>query len=229
MNRREFGRRAFALAAKLGLTSVSLPHILSSGFVSGCDESESQSNPSTKASVLIIGTGYGSAVTALRLTQKGIPVTMLEAGRLWDTPGVDGKIFCKPFQPDGRAMWFQDKTEGPFQSVLGFPTTASVPREAGVLEARGPRDMRVYQGRGVGGGSLVNMALYLAPEREKLRSALPMVDADEFVDKYIARASTMLKPGYASDHRLGVLSLFARRHRARRKSRLSVAPTAVRL
>jgi cholesterol oxidase len=149
-------------------------------------------------SVLIIGSGYGSAVTAHRLTQAGIAVTMLEAGRRWNTPDKDGKIFCKPFKPDGRAMWFADKTEPHIKSFVGVPVAMKVAVEAGVLEVRGPREMRTYQGKGVGGGSLVNMALYLAPDKAKLKSTLPMVDAEEFFGKHLERAKAMLHAGFAS-------------------------------
>jgi cholesterol oxidase len=149
-------------------------------------------------SVLIIGSGYGSAVTAMRLTAAGIPVTMLEAGRFWNTPSADGTVFCKPFAPDGRAMWFQNKTETPMATFLGLSVEMQVDVEAGVLEARGPSQMRVYGGKGVGGGSLVNMALYLAPHRDKVVAMLPMVNPNEFFDKYLPRAAMMLRSGSAS-------------------------------
>ncbi|MET0340254.1 MAG: GMC oxidoreductase [Polyangiales bacterium] len=214
MRRREFGRQALRLAAGLGLTSISISRTGGLMLLGGCADDPSMpldgrdgridgdalpaiAQASSKTSVLVIGSGYGSAVTALRLTEAGIPVTMLEAGRLWQ-PGADGLKFCKPFQPDGRAMWFEDKTETQMDTFLGAATEMPVPREAGVLEARGPKTMRVFQGKGVGGGSLVNMALYLAPEKAKVRQILPTIDADAFVDKYIARAAQKLKPGQAS-------------------------------
>jgi cholesterol oxidase len=145
-----------------------------------------------------VGTGYGSAVTALRLTRAGIPVTMLEAGRLWDTPAADGTIFCKPFTPDGRAMWFQDHTETNFKSFFGNPVERPVNVGAGVLEARGPKQMRAYQGKGVGGGSLVNMAIYLPPEADRLARALPMVEQAAFYATYLPRALATLGDGAPS-------------------------------
>jgi cholesterol oxidase len=146
---------------------------------------------------LIIGSGYGSAVTALRLTEAGFDVTMLEAGRLW-MPGEDGTTFCKPFAPDGRAMWFADRTETQLKTFYGQSVEMDVPYEAGVLEARGPAEMRVFQGKGVGGGSLVNMAVYLPPDPEMLAKALPVVEPDEFYDTYLPRAFSVLGPGSAS-------------------------------
>jgi len=58
--------------------------------------------------------------------------------------------------------------------------------------------MRAYQGKGVGGGSLVNMAIYLPPESERLRRALPMVDQDSFYNKYLPRALATLGDGEPS-------------------------------
>lgn len=204
MDRREFGKKLFRIAAGLGASTISVGGV---SVLSGCLDPSHLPNgggggdagvPSSGRSVLIIGSGYGSAVTAKRLTEAGIQVTMLEAGRLWDTPGPDGNIFCKPFQPDGRAMWFEDSTEPQIETFLGAPAAMSVPVDAGILEARGPHAMRAFQGKGVGGGSLVNMALYLTPTRDKLRAMLPVVDDQAFFDKYIPRASAMLKPGMAS-------------------------------
>ena len=213
MKRREFGRRALRIAASLGMTSISLSRLSAFSLLGACSESSGSSasdasgspdagalpdTSKSKVSALIIGTGYGAAVTALRLTGAGFSVTMLEAGRLWDTPGPDGTIFCKPFQPDGRAMWFEGNTETNFKSFLGHDVQMSVPVEAGVLEARGPQEMRAYQGKGVGGGSLVNMAIYLPPDSERLRRALPMVDQDSFYNKYMPRALATLVDGAPS-------------------------------
>lgn len=215
MKRREFGRSALRIAAGLGLTGISLSRVSGVTLLGGCagepsipldgptgvlargEQAPRVSARTTSARVVIIGSGYGGAVTALRLCEAGIPVTMLEAGRLWQ-PGADGTTFCKPFAPDGRAMWFADKTETNIESFLGLPTEMEIEREAGVLEARGPAAMRAYQGKGVGGGSLVNMALYLAPDKYKLKGTLPKVDADEFFAKYLPRAASVLQPGQAS-------------------------------
>jgi cholesterol oxidase len=62
---------------------------------------------------------------------------MLEMGRVWNTPGKDGKIFCKPFSPDDRAMWFKDRISAVFSTVAGVIPVSSllkVPVAAGILD-----------------------------------------------------------------------------------------------
>src|SRR5262249_22610696 len=71
-------------------------------------------------SAIVIGTGYGSAVTALRLGESGIKTLMLEMGQLWNKPASDGKIFCSVLAPDGRSMWFKKRTQAPVTSILGI-------------------------------------------------------------------------------------------------------------
>lgn len=188
MNRREFGRHVLRSAALLGLTRVS-PGLLGLPFAGcGSDGSSAADN-----GVAIVGSGYGAAVTALRLTEAGIPVTLFEKGRLWDTPGDDGKIFCHSFSPDGRAMWFKDETEAFIKSLVGFPASRPVPRQAGILDVVGPETMRISLGRGFGGGSLVNLAVYVTPVREVLARTLPRLPLDEMYDVYYPRALAYLQ------------------------------------
>ncbi|KIU18662.1 twin-arginine translocation signal domain-containing protein, partial [Mycolicibacterium llatzerense] len=42
-------------------------------------------------SAIVIGSGYGGGVSALRLGQAGIETLVIEQGRLWDKPDDDGK------------------------------------------------------------------------------------------------------------------------------------------
>ena len=55
---------------------------------------------------IVVGSGYGGAVSALRLGQAGVDTLILEKGRLWDTPDADGKRFTKMLPADTRAGWF---------------------------------------------------------------------------------------------------------------------------
>jgi cholesterol oxidase len=93
--------------------------------------------------VIIIGSGFGGAVTAARLAEKGYRVLVLERGRRWTTDTY-------PRRPDDPWIWDQRKPahcNGWFDFRL-FP------------------HMAVVQGAGVGGGSLVyaNIVISAKPD-----------------------------------------------------------------
>jgi cholesterol oxidase len=141
---------------------------------------------------LIIGTGYGGSVAALRLAQAGVDVHMVEMGQAWDTPGSDGKIFANTRTPDYRSFWLRTRTKQPLSNFLGFPLDKDVPRYAGILDAEDFSGITVYQGRGVGGGSLVNGGMAVTPLRSRFSGVLPSVNADEMYNVYYPRANSGL-------------------------------------
>ncbi|MEV7616774.1 GMC oxidoreductase [Streptomyces sp. NPDC089799] len=142
--------------------------------------------------VLIVGTGYGGSVAALRLARAGVDVHMAEMGMAWDTPGPDGKIFANTTKPDHRSFWLRTRTKQPLSNFLGFPLDKDVPRYTGILDAEEFAGITVYQGRGVGGGSLVNGGMAVTPRRERFGSVLPTVDPAEMYDVYYPRANAGL-------------------------------------
>ncbi|MFI5828851.1 GMC oxidoreductase [Streptomyces sp. NPDC051578] len=146
-------------------------------------------------SALVIGTGYGGSVAALRLAQAGVDVHMIEMGMAWDTPGPDGKIFCNTLSPDQRSYWLRTRTKAPLNYFLGFPIDRDIPKYTGILDAEEMGGIIVYQGRGVGGGSLVNGGMAVTPKRENFGAVLPSVDADEMYGVYYPRANAALGVG----------------------------------
>ncbi len=142
--------------------------------------------------VLVIGTGYGGSVAALRLARAGVHVHMVEMGMAWDTPGADGKIFANTTKPDGRSYWLRTKSKQPLSNFLGFPIDRAIPRYTGILDAEDFSGITVYQGRGVGGGSLVNGGMAVTPRRENFGAVLPSVNADEMYSTYYPRANAGL-------------------------------------
>ncbi|GAA2790487.1 GMC oxidoreductase [Saccharopolyspora taberi] len=177
--RRFLGLAAMRSAAALGLTSVSL-------------------RPAAAAErdfvpAVVIGSGYGGAVTALRLGEAGVPTLVLEAGRQWDRAGEDGRIFCSMLEPDHRSSWFKNRTEAPLASLMWLDLVNRAVRPfAGVLDRVHHGGMSVYLGRGVGGGSLVNGGMAVVPKRDYFEQVLPEVDADEMYGRYFPLANRML-------------------------------------
>ncbi|MFD7326409.1 GMC oxidoreductase [Streptomyces sp. NPDC059875] len=150
------------------------------------------STAQTRIPALVIGTGYGGSVAALRLAQAGVDVHMVEMGMAWDTPGPDGRIFANTTTPDYRSFWLRTRTKQPLSQFLGFPLDKDVPRHTGILDAEEFGGITVYQGRGVGGGSLVNGGMAVTPRRENFGAILPSVNADEMYDVYYPRANAGL-------------------------------------
>ncbi|GAA0951198.1 GMC oxidoreductase [Nonomuraea longicatena] len=144
---------------------------------------------------LVVGSGYGGSVAALRLAQAGVHVHLVEMGMAWDTPGPDGKIFCNTLRPDHRSYWLRERTKAPLNFFLGFPIDRDITRYTGVLDAEDFAGITVYQGRGVGGGSLVNGGMAVTPRRENFADILPGVNAAEMYATYYPRANTELGVG----------------------------------
>lgn len=183
-------RRGFlaTTGAAVGAASVGLPALTSPA--AGATIGNGAQVPA-----LVIGTGYGGAVAALRLAQAGVQVEMVEMGMTWDTPGSDGKIFPKVTAPDKRAYWLRTKTKAPVSNFFGFPIDKDIPRYTGILDAEEFAGITVYQGRGVGGGSLVNGGMAVTPKQSRFGSILPSVDAAEMYSTYYPRANAGLGVG----------------------------------
>ncbi|MDO3648053.1 GMC oxidoreductase [Nocardia mangyaensis] len=141
---------------------------------------------------LVIGSGYGGSVAALRLAQAGVDVLVAEMGMSWTQPGSDGNIFCSVLKPDGRSYWLREKTDQPVGYFLGGSYNKDIDRYTGVLDSEKFSGIRVYQGRGVGGGSLVNGGMAVTPKRENFAAILPSVDAGEMYATYYPRANSAL-------------------------------------
>ena len=196
LSRRRFlGHSALQAACALGLSSVSLNSqaVGARAFNEGLALPRAPLGSLGRVPAIVVGTGYGGAVTALRLAEAGVPVVMLEMGQLWTKPASDGKIFSKTLSPDGRSMWFKDRTEAPLKSFLWLDVINSkIPRYAGVLDRINYDEMSIYVGRGVGGGSLVNGAMAVTPPRNYFEEILPVVSANEMYGTYFPRANAQL-------------------------------------
>ena len=182
--------------------------------------------------VLVIGTGYGGSVAALRLAQAGVDVHMVEMGMAWDTPGTDGKIFANTKTPDYRSYWLRTRTKQPISNFLGFPIDKDVPRYTGILDAEEFSGIIVYQGRGIGGGSLVNGGMAVTPKRENFGAILPSVNADEMYGDVLPEGQRRAgrqqrRPGVVGDRRL--LPVRARRPQTRAAVRFHVHARAQRV
>ncbi|MCA6094244.1 GMC family oxidoreductase [Streptomyces sp. SCA3-4] len=183
--RRLLGLAALGAAALSGATTISAaPRAHAAG----------QGDNGSFVPAVVIGTGYGAAVAALRLGEAGVQTLMLEMGQQWDKPGADGNIFPNMLKPDERSTWFKSRTEAPLGSFLWLDVVnKDITPYAGVLDRVNFDQMSVYVGRGVGGGSLVNGGMAVVPKRSYFEEVLPRVDAAEMYDRYFPRANSVLR------------------------------------
>jgi cholesterol oxidase len=179
----------------LGLAAMQSAAALGIGTVFAAESSAAVKQVSRQfVPAVVIGTGYGGAVTALRLGEAGVQTLMLEMGQLWNQPGPDGNVFCNMINPDRRSMWFKTRTQAPVGTFLWLDViNKDIEPYAGVLDRVAYPDMGVYVGRGVGGGSLVNGGMAVVPRREYLSEVLPGVDTGELYGQYFPLANSMLR------------------------------------
>ena len=170
-----FKRRQFLKTAILASGSLIAP-IARNSFANANDET---------IKAVIIGSGFGGAVAALRLGQAGVKTIVLERGRRWPlTP--DQNTFTTVRNPDGRSTWLSPKT------VIFDEVPIDV--YTGVLERKDENGISVLCGAGVGGGSLVYNGVTYQPSRELFYRSFPTwIDYDELDRVYYPRVRSMLK------------------------------------
>ena len=104
--------------------------------------------------VLVIGSGYGAAITAAKLSQQlrsEYRIGMLERGKEW-IPGSFPDTFPKVMS-NARAL-------------LAGPTRGQVTQPLGLFNLMMNDEVNILTGSGLGGGSLINASIALRPHKE---------------------------------------------------------------
>ncbi|MBX3272210.1 MAG: GMC family oxidoreductase [Sandaracinaceae bacterium] len=196
------GRRNFVRITAAGAAGV---------YFTGCDggggaDASVPSDGGLDASVaiervraLVIGSGFGGSIAALRLAEADVPVTILERGRRWDLQD-DFDTFTTTQRPDRRCAWMHREPVLP-----GFPPVSLRGSPyVGLLQRIFGANIDVVCAAAVGGGSLVYSGLMLQPPRAAFESVFPSELSYEEMDTvYYPRVRAIMRPGRLSDRALG--------------------------
>jgi cholesterol oxidase len=179
-------RRTFLGAAAASAGAAAIPSPALAGVKRKIPLTRSQER------VVIIGSGFGGGVTALRLGQAGIRVLVLERGRWWRT-GPNADTFPSASKPDKRllfySLWPQVNGER-----IGFNPYA------GVLEPIPGKNLTTIVAAGVGGGSLLYQGMSLQPTQDLFNTWFPeQLDYSQMDSVYYPRVAQMLQLATAPD------------------------------
>jgi cholesterol oxidase len=144
-------------------------------------------DPPSHTQAVVIGSGFGAAVTMYRLARAGVQTTVLERGSRWPND-PQREIFSKDTLPDGRAFWHRTT----FTGVTGLPVTFD--DFGGVLDVTQFTNMTVWRGAAVGGGSVVYTGAHPIPEQrffDAVFQGLPSYA--EMVGTYYPRVKGILR------------------------------------
>jgi cholesterol oxidase len=121
--------------------------------------------------VIIVGSGFGGAVSGCRLSEAGLRVLVLERGRRWSPDTF-------PRKPGDPWVWDQARPE----------------KRNGWLDFRLQRGVSVAMGAGVGGGSLIYANVLIEASRELFDQGWPPEITWTELAPFYERVDRMLKP-----------------------------------
>ncbi|AZG46575.1 Cholesterol oxidase [Gordonia insulae] len=142
--------------------------------------------------VIVVGSGFGGGVTALRLTRAGVPVLLLERGKRWRT-GPNAETFPRASSPDKRIVWHKSVGQ-----IIGRPL--EVEPYVGLVDAVVGDNITALAPAGLGGGSLVYQGMTLQPAEAVFNEFLPeQLDWQTMNRVHYPRVARMLQIRTAPD------------------------------
>lgn len=141
---------------------------------------------------IVVGSGFGGGIAALRLAQAGVPVLLLERGKRWAT-GPNANTFGNPLNPDKRLLW-----HGSDPQLFGRPVAFEP--YTGLLDAVVGENMTALCAAGLGGGSLLYQGMSLQPSESVFNTHFPAELDWRLMDRvHYPRVAAMLQLQVAPD------------------------------
>lgn len=176
-----FSRRKFLkLTSAVGIASA-LP-------LTSCKKTAFEPQENSYSEAIVIGSGFGGSVAALRLGEAGIQTTMFEMGKEYDISD-DQNVFSGTLNPDGRSTWLKNKTIAP---VIGIQF--DIPKYVGVLDRVefSTSYMKIYRGNCLGGGSVVYGAMLPYAVPSLWNESFPFIDYSEMTSTWYPKVKNIL-------------------------------------
>ncbi|MDI1260495.1 GMC oxidoreductase [Aquabacterium sp.] len=174
-------RRKFLGGAAAAVAGASLPSAANAAIPTTTSQER----------VVVIGSGFGGGVSALRLGQAGIKVLVLERGRWWKT-GPNAETFPHATTLDKRDLFYTAWPEINGKRIGWNPY-------AGLLEPFVGQGIIAVTPAGVGGGSLMYQGMTLQPSERLFKACFPQIDYAEMASIYYPRVAQMLQVQTAPD------------------------------
>lgn len=166
--------------------------------------------PRQHSEAIVIGSGFGGSVSALRLAEAGIQTTVLERGSRWPHDP-----WRKIFGWDGRMLWHAQRSlaERSASSALTVPAyaetlgaMAAVDDFGGIFEISWHNNSAIMCGAAVGGGSVVYIGITAESKRDPFNQVFKgVVDYDDMATTWYPKAlaglgATVVPPDVYRDH-----------------------------
>lgn len=145
-----------------------------------------------KTQAVVIGSGFGGSVAALRLGEAGIDTVLLERGQHWAFNGPESfPTLASNNAGDPRTTWLGD--------VDATSGRIPVERYTGMIERVEGDTTLSMCGAGLGGGSLVYGGVLLQPRQDMFEQVLPTLDYQAFDSTFYPRVLGRVSGGIIPD------------------------------
>lgn len=174
-------RKKFIKTSTLAISGF---YFLQSELFYATERKNSKIKENVDVPIIIVGSGYGGAVSALRLCEAGKKVVLLEMGLNWEKAKIP---FSNLLKPGKSSAWLKKKSIAPFMNIFSLtPFT-------GTLDRLDFDHIKIWVGRGVGGGSLVNGGMAVTPKESYFKEVFPNLDTEKFYSHYFPLVREELK------------------------------------
>ncbi|MGI8331602.1 GMC oxidoreductase [Actinomadura scrupuli] len=140
-------------------------------------------------SAIVIGSGFGGSVAALRLGQAGVDTLVVERGQEWPIPSDTELVTGNQDHPTNKMFWNRTISDWP-----AVAPTLMVPAP-GVMEVSSEDNLNIACGAAVGGGSVVYTGVTVEPPRTYFERLYPALSYDEFTSQWYPKVRQMLGAG----------------------------------